>query len=225
MDNITIEQLLNSMDFTILHPDATAKEVENHCKIAVDYDFKRVFVSPYYVSLSAKLLKNTNISVGTTVGFPFGHELTSVKSFECEKNIENGASEIDMVMNVAALKNKDFALVENDIKSVVEMAKKNKVKVKVILETCYLTAEEKVIASKISLDAGASFIKTSTGYASDGAKVEDIKLMLDAVKEKIAVKASGGIRTAKDAIAMIGAGAERIGTSAAPQIVDEFNQV
>jgi deoxyribose-phosphate aldolase len=219
------DKIREKIDYTILHPNATYGDIEEFIKNAINYGFLRVFISQFYVPLAVKLLKGTGIAVGSVVGFPFGSSLPCIKSFECEKVIGAGAKEIDMVINIAALKNGDLTTVRRDIKSVVSAAKRNGIGVKAIIETCYLTDEEKITACKAAVETGVKFVKTSTGYGPKGATIEDVKLMRDVVGDKIGVKASGGIRTAKDAIALIKAGADRIGTSSGPAIINEARKL
>lgn len=220
-----IDALKKAIDYTILHPDATSDEISRFVDNAVKYGFSRVFVTQFYVPLAVSLLKGTGIIVGSVVGFPFGASLPSIKSFECEEIIRMGAKEIDMVINIAALKNGDLPTVRRDIKGVVSAANRHGAGVKTIIETCYLTDAEKVTACKAAMETGAKFVKTSTGYGPSGATVNDVKLMRDTVGDKLGVKASGGIRTAKDAIALLNAGANRIGTSAGPAIIEEAKKL
>lgn len=222
---MNIDDLKKAIDYTILHPETTADEISRFIDNAVKYGFSRVFVSQYYVPLAVKLLEGTGIVVGSVVGFPFGASLPSIKSFECEEIIRMGAKEIDMVINIAALKNGDLPTVRRDMKGVISAAKRHGVGVKTIIETCYLTGEEKITACKAAMETGAKFVKTSTGYGPKGATIDDVKLMRKVVGDKLGVKASGGIRTAKDAIALINAGANRIGTSAGPTIIEEASKL
>lgn len=178
-----------------------------------------VCVSPIWVKYAAEQLKDTNVKVCTVIGFPQGATPTEVKVFETKNAIENGATEVDMVIPVGVLKDKDYIAVENDIRAVVEAAK-SKALTKVIIETCLLTDEEKIMACKLSKSAGADFVKTSTGFSTDGATVKDIRLMRETVGEQMGVKASGGVRSREDADAMIKAGATRIGTSNGVKIVE-----
>ena len=178
-----------------------------------------VCVSPIWVKYAAEQLKDTNVKVCTVIGFPQGATPTEVKVFETKNAIENGATEVDMVIPVGVLKDKDYIAVENDIRAVVEAAK-SKALTKVIIETCLLTDEEKIMAFKLSKSAGADFVKTSTGFSTAGATVKDIRLMRETVGEQMGVKASGGVRSREDADAMIKAGATRIGTSNGVKIVE-----
>jgi deoxyribose-phosphate aldolase len=211
-------QIAKMIDHTLLKANATKEEVIKLCKEAKKYGFASVCINPIWVKTAAELLKNTNIAVCTVIGFPLGANTTEIKVFETKNAIENGATEIDMVINVGALKDKENKLVLKDIQSVVEMAK-GKAIVKVIIETCLLNEEEKIRACEISVQAGANFVKTSTGFSSGGATAEDVKLMRSIVGPNIGVKASGGIRSKEDLKKMADAGANRIGASSGVEIV------
>lgn len=208
------------IDHTVLKPEASVKDIKKLCAEAKKYDFATVFVNPSYVKLAAKLLKGSEVKVGCAVGFPLGATTTEVKVMEALQAIKNGAQEIDMVINIGAVKSKNYKLVENDIKSVVKAVKP--IGVKTILETCLLSDAEKIKIAKIAKQVGVKFVKTSTGFATGGATVEDIKLLRKTVGPKMGVKASGGIRDYKTAMAMIKAGANRIGTSSGVAIMKEF---
>ena len=199
------------IDHTLLKPEATKTQIENLCKEAIKYDFASVCVNPTHVAYCAKLLKNSDVKVCTVIGFPLGSNTTETKVFETKNAIENGADEIDMVINIGALKDKNYNFVKEDIESVVKAA--NSKLVKVILETCLLTEEEVKEACKLSQEAKADYVKTSTGFSKSGASVEMVKIMYDTVHDTMKVKASGGVRTYDDSIKMIEAGASRIGTS------------
>ncbi len=219
---ISRRQLAKMMDYTEVKPIATESDIKKICEEAEKQGFGCVCVNPTYVSLAAQLLKQTDVKVCSTVGFPFGVTLPEVKAFEAEKAVERGAREIDMVINLSALKSRDYETVRKDIEIVVDVKRSHRdVIVKVIIETGYLSDEEKVLACKIAQKAGADFVKTSTGLVG-GATVEDVRLMREAVGKDMGVKAAGGIRTLKQALAMIEAGANRIGTSTAVAIIEEF---
>ena len=205
-------------DHTILKADATTEQVKKICDEAKEYGFASVCVNQYYTKYVANQLADTDVLVCTVVGFPLGQSDTRVKAYETKCAIEDGAQEIDMVLNVAALKDKKYDFVENDIKTLKEVCGKDVV-LKVILETCLLTDEEIVKASELSKAAGADFVKTSTGFSTAGAKAKDVALMRKTVGEEMGVKASGGIHTAKEAQEMIDAGASRLGTSATLAII------
>ena len=208
------------IDHTALKPETSKEQIEKLCGEAIEYGFASVCVNPCYVSLCSQLLKDSKIKVCTVIGFPLGATTSAVKAAEASEAIENGAREVDMVINVGAVKSGDFDYVKKDIAAVVQAAK-GKALVKVILETCLLTDEEKRISCRICKEAGADFVKTSTGFSTGGATVEDIKLMRDIVKPTMGVKASGGIRDYETAKAMIDAGASRIGASASVAIANK----
>ncbi|MCY6371037.1 deoxyribose-phosphate aldolase [Clostridium ganghwense] len=207
------------IDHTLLKPQATEEQVIKICEEAKKYEFASVCVNAYYTSLVSKELQGTNVKTCVVVGFPLGATTKEVKAFETKQAIENGANEVDMVINVGALKDKKYDVVKEDIKAVVDAAKE-KALVKVILENCLLTKEEIVKACELSKEAGADFVKTSTGFSTGGATVEDLKLMRETVGPEMGVKASGGVRTKEDAEAVIAAGANRIGASASIAIVE-----
>ncbi|TQR10612.1 deoxyribose-phosphate aldolase [Psychrobacillus soli] len=206
------------IDHTLLKQDATKSQIEKLCEEAKTYTFASVCVNPTWVSVSADLLKGSPVKVCTVIGFPLGASTSAVKAFETTNAIENGAEEIDMVINVGALKDQDYNFVQKDIEAVVEAAK-GKAIVKVILETCLLTDEEILRASEISKLAGADFVKTSTGFSTGGATVHAVKLMRSAVGPELGVKASGGVRSLADLQGMVAAGATRIGASSGVEIV------
>lgn len=213
--------IASMIDHTILKADTTKAEILKVCKEAKDYKFKSVCVNSCYTKLVAEQLKDSGVLVCTVVGFPLGTMETKSKAFETARAIELGANEIDMVINIGALKDKDYDFVLNDIKEVVETAK-GKAIVKVIIEACLLTDEEKIKACQLSQEAGADFVKTSTGFSTGGATVEDLKLMRSTVGPNMGVKASGGVRTKDDALKAIEAGASRIGASSSIAIVEGF---
>lgn len=206
------------IDHTLLKPEASPRQIEQVCEEAKLYKFASVCVNPCNVAMVCKSLKDSNVKTCSVIGFPLGVTTTESKSFEARQAIENGAQEIDMVMNIGALKDGQYTLVENDIANVVKEAK-GKALVKVILECCLLTDDEKVKACEIAMHAGADFVKTSTGFSTGGATVHDVRLMRSVVGNKCGVKASGGIRDRDTAIAMINAGANRIGASSSVAIV------
>ncbi|MEM2281187.1 MAG: deoxyribose-phosphate aldolase [Candidatus Bathyarchaeia archaeon] len=217
---VSREQLAKLIDSTLVKATATRSEVEKLCREAVQYGFGCVVVNPVYVRLAASRLRGTDVRVGSTVGFPLGASILDVKALEAVKAVEDGASELDMVMNLSAFKSGDYELVRRDIEAVASVKRiSDDIIVKVIVETPLLTNEEKVTACKIVKEAGADFVKTSTGLFGGGATVEDVKLMRKVVGKDFGVKAAGGIRTYKDAVAMIEAGANRIGTSTATAII------
>ena len=213
------KQLARMIDHTILKADAREEAVRKVCEEAKEYNFASVCINPGNVKLVAELLKGTDVKVCTVIGFPLGANTSTVKAFETEDAIKNGAQEVDMVINIAKLKDKDYDYVREDIKAVVEAAK-GKALTKVIIEACLLTDEEKVMACKLSKEAGADFVKTSTGFSTGGAVPSDIKLMRETVGSEMGVKASGAVRSLEDAMAVIEAGASRIGASASIAICE-----
>lgn len=211
-------EMAGLIDHTLLKPEATKSDIEKLCDEAARYGFASVCVNPAWTGLCAQRLRNSRVRVCSVVGFPFGATSPEVKAFETKMVRDEGAVEFDMVINIGALKSKDDGLVLRDIEGVVRAAGHNGT-TKVILETTYLTEEEKVRACTLAVRAGAHFVKTSTGYGPGGATVEDIMLMRRTVGERVGVKASGGIRDAAVAMKMIEAGASRIGASASVKIV------
>lgn len=205
------------VDHTLLKADASKKELDQLCEEALKYGFAGVCVNSSNIKYVANKLRGNSVKAIAVVGFPLGAASTSSKAFEAKEAVQAGAQEIDMVMNIGALKNRDYILVASDIMKVVEASKPNPVKV--ILETGMLTDEEKIIGCVLSKISGAAFVKTSTGFGPGGATVNDIKLMRRIVGADMSVKASGGIKTYKDAISMIEAGANRLGTSSGVSIV------
>jgi len=216
---ISAQDLAEMIDHTLLKPDATLSEIEQLCEEAIQNNFASVCVNPSYVEICFELIKSSNVKVCTVLGFPLGATTTQTKLLEAEEAIKNGAEELDMVINIGRLKDKDYEYVYNDIKSIADLSKKHLCTSKVILETCLLSDEEKVIVCLLSKEAGVKFVKTSTGFSKSGATVHDVALMKFVVGEKLQVKASGGIRSYEDAIAMINAGATRLGASAGVKII------
>lgn len=206
------------IDHTALKPNTNKESILKLIAEAKTYDFASVCVNPYWVALAHQELKNTDVKVCTVIGFPLGANTTEVKVFETKDAIEKGAQEIDMVINIAMLKDKEYDYVENEIHQIVEAAK-DKAIVKVIIETCLLTDEEKIKACELSQKAGADFVKTSTGFSTGGATVHDIALMRKTVGAEMGVKASGGVHTHEEALAMVEAGATRIGASAGVKLL------
>lgn len=211
--------LAGMIDHTLLKPDATPDQIAQLCFEARKYNFASVCVNPAWVPLCAELLKGTSVKVCTVIGFPLGATAAEVKAFETTNAINQGATEIDMVINIGALKARDLDLAAKDIRGVVLAAHSRNVLVKVIIETALLTDEEKVIACLLSKEAEADFVKTSTGFSGGGATVNDIALMRRVVGPEMGVKASGGVRTYEDAESMVKAGATRIGASAGVKII------
>lgn len=201
--------IANKIDHTMLKADATADTIRRYCTEAKEYHFASVCVNSCHVPLVAAELTGTDVKTCCVVGFPLGAMLTSAKAFEASESVKAGAQEVDMVINIGAVKDQNWELVRSDIKAVVEASKP--AIVKVIIETCLLTEEEKVKACELSEEAGAAFVKTSTGFSTGGATVDDIRLMKQTVGDRLEVKASGGIRTPEFANELIEAGADRIG--------------
>jgi len=209
------------IDHTLLKPDATQDQIAQLCYEARKYGFAAVCVNPSYVKLCSQLLQGSPVHVCAVVGFPLGATPPEVKAFEAQQAIEDGATEIDMVINIGALKSKDYALVERDIATVARTCHAGGAILKVIIEAALLTDEEKVIACQLAKAAGADYVKTSTGFGPGGATVHDVALMRRAVGPEMGVKAAGGIRTYEDARAMVAAGATRIGASAGVKILQQ----
>lgn len=214
----TMKEIAKMIDHTLLKAEATKDQIEQLCAEAKEYQFASVCVNPTWVAYASELLKGTGVDVCTVIGFPLGANTPETKAFETTNAIENGATEVDMVINIGALKNGNDSLVEKDIQAVVNAAK-GKALTKVIIETSLLTEEEKVRACQLAVSAGTDFVKTSTGFGAGGATVADIALMRKIVGPTIGVKASGGVRSAEDAKNMIEAGATRIGASSGIAIV------
>ncbi|MGZ9816947.1 deoxyribose-phosphate aldolase [Peribacillus simplex] len=206
------------IDHTLLKAEATKEQIVTLCEEAREYGFASVCVNPIWVKTAAEKLKGSDVKVCTVIGFPLGASTTEVKATESENAIQNGAEEVDMVLAIGLLKSGEYEEVEADIRAVVD-AVKTKALVKVIIETSLLTKEEKVLACELSLRAGADFVKTSTGFSTGGATVEDVALMHEIVKDKAGVKASGGIRDLKDLKSMVEAGATRVGASSGVRIM------
>jgi deoxyribose-phosphate aldolase len=211
--------LARMIDHTLLKPDATEKDIEQLCAEARQYGFASVCVNPSFVKLCARLLQNTGVNVCAVIGFPLGAASSATKAFETRQAIKDGAREVDMVINTGMLKSGRFDFVEEDIRAVVSVARHFGALTKAILEMCLLTEEEKVKACTLAKNAGADFVKTSTGFSKGGATPEDVALMRKTVGQKLGVKASGGVRSREQAQALIASGANRIGASASVKIV------
>lgn len=207
------------IDHTLLKPDASIEAIKKLCSEAKQFDFMSVCVNPAFISLCKKELEGSNVKVCTVIGFPLGASLPQVKALEAREAIFEGADEIDMVINISMLK----AGKDDYVKEEIEKVRRSTVGkvLKVIIETCLLTDDEKVRACKLAKEAGADFVKTSTGFSTGGATVSDVKLMRETVGTEMGVKASGGVRTHEDMLAMVEAGANRIGTSAGPKIINK----
>ncbi|KMY50852.1 deoxyribose-phosphate aldolase [Peribacillus loiseleuriae] len=213
------QNVANLIDHTLLKADATKAQIKQLCEEAREHHFASVCVNPTWVAYASELLAGSDVVVCTVIGFPLGANTPETKAFETKNAIENGANEVDMVINIGALKDQDDELVERDIRAVVESSK-GKALSKVIIETSLLTEEEKIRACELAVKAGADYVKTSTGFSTGGATPEDIALMRKTVGPTIGVKASGGVRNTEDAVKVIEAGATRIGASAGISIVN-----
>jgi len=209
------------IDHTLLKSDATSEDIIKLCSQAKEYGFKSVCINPYYVPLAVSELKKSTVETCCVIGFPLGASNAEIKSFEAHTVIFEGASEVDMVINIGALKNRHYEVVEEEIRAVAAAAR-GKALVKVIIECCLLNDAQKKKACEIIMKAGADFVKTSTGFSTSGADIKDIMLMKKTVGDSIGIKASGGIKDYKTALAMITAGATRIGTSAGVDIMKQF---
>ena len=210
------------IEHTHLKPDATRKQITALCHDAVRYGFHLVMINPANVALAAAQVHGTEVKVGTVIGFPLGANLTITKMFEAENALRQGAHELDIVMNIGALKSGDRLLVKTEMRSLTDLAHRHGALLKLILENALLTQEEKILACALAAEAGVDFVKTSSGLAESGATAHDVALMRGVVGLKIGVKAAGGIRTAAHLLEMVDAGANRIGTSASVQIVQEL---
>lgn len=209
-------------DHTLLKPEATEGDIKKLCEEAKEYDFASVCVNGCYVPLAASLLDGSDVKVAAVAGFPLGASSPEVKAFEANDALENGADEIDMVINVGALKDKRYSVLEDEISTLAGLCNEYRAVLKVILETCLLTDNEIMQACRLAKKSGADFVKTSTGFSSRGASVRNVQVMKKAVGDSVKIKASGGIRTLADAQAMIKAGADRLGCSASVQIMKEY---
>ena len=209
------------IDHTLLKPEATVEQITKLCMEAREYKFASVCVNSCWVRLCAELLRGSEVAVCTVVGFPLGAMIPEAKAYEAEAAIENGATEIDMVINIGALKSKDYRMVAKDLHAVCDVVHEHGALLKVIIEACLLTREEKIIACLLAKNAGADYVKTSTGFSTGGATVEDVELMRKVVGDEMGVKAAGGIRDKETAEKMLDAGADRLGASAGVQICKE----
>jgi deoxyribose-phosphate aldolase len=217
---LTVEELAQTIDHTVLKAETTRTKVKQLCEEAMDYNFAAVCINAVHAEYAVELLKDTDVKVCIVVGFPLGATLPEIKAAETRAVVQLGAHEIDMVMNVGALRDENYELVQRDIEAVVEAS--GDAHVKVILETGLLTDDQKVKACQICKDAGADFVKTSTGFGPMGATPHDVRLMRKTVGKKMGVKAAGGIRTFKEALRVIDAGADRIGTSGGIGIIEDY---
>ncbi len=218
------KDLAQMVDHTQLRAYAVTEDFEKLCKEAADYGFKMVAINSYPVKLCSRLLKGTGVHVGAAIGFPLGQTTIENKVHETKQAIEDGADEIDYVINIGRLKEKDYDYIEKEMTEIVKVCRENNILSKVIFENCYLTDEEKIKVSEIAVKVKPDFIKTSTGFGTGGATLEDVKLMKSVVKDEVKVKAAGGIRDLDTFLTMVEAGAERIGTSAGIEIMNEYDK-
>ena len=218
------KDLAQMVDHTQLRAYAVKEDFEKLCKEAADYGFKMVAINSYPVELCSKLLKGTGVHVGAAIGFPLGQTTIENKVHETKQAIEEGADEIDYVINIGKLKEKDYDYIEREMTEIVKACREKNILSKVIFENCYLTDDEKIKVSEIAAKVKPDFIKTSTGFGTGGATLEDVKLMKSIVKDEVKVKAAGGIRDLDTFLAMVEAGAERIGTSAGIEIMNEYDK-
>lgn len=223
--NMSVAELAAMIDHTFLKPFGTAADIEKLCAEAAKYKFAMVAINPAETETCAKLLSGTGVRVGAAIGFPLGQNSVECKAFETRDAIEKGATEIDTVINIRALQKGDIDIVKREIEDMVSICKPKGVICKVILETCYLTDAEKVKVCKIAREAGVDFVKTSTGFGTNGATKDDVALMRKTVGENIGVKAAGGVRSLESALEMIQAGATRIGTSSGISIVEAYREL
>ncbi|MET0753381.1 MAG: deoxyribose-phosphate aldolase [Pyrinomonadaceae bacterium] len=224
-ETATAHDWASLIDHTLLKPEASEADIRKLCEEAAQFGFASVCVNPSWVKKASEFLRGTNVPVCTVIGFPLGATLSDVKAYEARRAIFNGAREVDMVINIGALKSGDDCTVEDDIRAVVDAAHENGILCKVIIETALLTDEEKVRACLSSKNAGADFVKTSTGFAKGGATVDDVALMRRVVGSELGVKASGGVKGIEDARAMFEAGATRIGASVGVKIAQEASGI
>lgn len=223
-ETITYEQLAKTIDHSLLKPQLNEEDVIEGCKLAHKYHTATVCVKPCHVKLAAEELKDSDVVISTVIGFPHGSNRTAVKVKEAELALDDGAKELDMVLNIGQLRSGKFDDVRGDIKAVCDVAHERGAKVKVILENAYLTDEEKVTACKLCEEAGADWVKTSTGFAPSGATLEDLRLMRETVSEEVQVKAAGGVRTLDAILPVIDIGCTRVGATATAVILEEYER-
>ncbi len=219
---VTYEQLAKVIDHSLLRPELTEADIVAGCELAARYHTATVCVKPCHVKLAKEILKDSDVLVSTVVGFPHGSNLTAIKVAEAQQAMDDGAVELDMVLNIGQLRSGKTDYVRDDIKEVCDAAHRRSVKVKVIFENAYLTDEEKITACKLCEEAGADWVKTSTGFAPSGATLDDLRLMRANVSQKVQVKAAGGVRTLPDLLEVIDVGVTRCGATATATILDNF---
>ena len=222
---IKLKRLANMIDHTLLKADAQKAEFEQLCKEAINYGFKMVAINSYPIGMCRNFVQDSDVHVGAAIGFPLGQTTIETKVFEVKDAIKNGADEIDYVINIGKLKEGDIVYIRDEMKAVVNASREGGIISKVILENCYLTDQEKMAVCEIAKEVKPDYVKTSTGFGTGGATVEDVKLMKQVVGETVKVKAAGGIRDLDTALQMIEAGAERLGTSAGIKIIEEYKQL
>ncbi|WP_075982839.1 deoxyribose-phosphate aldolase [Bacillus massilinigeriensis] len=225
MKKFTEKELAQYIDHTILKPYVSSEEIKAICDECREYDFKMIAINSAPVAFCKEQLKDTNVHVGAAISFPLGQTTIETKVAEVRNAIKDGCDEIDYVINITELKNKNYAYIKKEMEEIVHVCREHEILSKVIFENCYLTKEEIEIMSKIALEVGPDFIKTSTGFGTGGATIEDVKLMKSIVIDKVKVKAAGGIRDLQTCLAMIDAGAERIGTSNGVKIIKELREL
>ncbi|MGI6330051.1 MAG: deoxyribose-phosphate aldolase [Bacilli bacterium] len=211
------------IDHTLLKANALEKDIEKLCLEAIKYNFKSVMVNPSQILRCKKILKDSSVKIGTVIGFPLGQNTIKVKVFEVKDAIKNGVDEIDYVLNISELKNKNYSYLKEEMEMIVKLCQEHKIVSKVIIETCYLTKLEKIKVLEIIKEVKPDYVKTSTGFGTKGAELVDIKLMKDIVGDTVKIKAAGGIRDLRKFEEMIKAGAKRIGTSSGVEIIKEYN--
>jgi len=221
---ITYQELAKTIDHSLLKPELTEDDVVTGCELAHKYHTATVCVKPCHVKLAAKILEDSDVIVSTVVGFPHGSNRTETKKLEARMAIEDGAMELDMVLNIGQLRSGKFDFVRDDIKAICDLAHSHDAKVKVILENAYLTDEEKVTACKLCEEAGADWVKTSTGFAPSGATHDDLRLMRNSISEKVQVKAAHGVRSLDAILPVIDIGCTRVGATATASILDDFEK-
>ncbi len=220
---LTQKKLAKTIDHSLLNPTVTDDDLREGCKLADKYQTATVCVKPYHVKRASELLLNSDVKVCMVIGFPQGGHLAKIKALEAEQAIADGAEELDMVINIGALKSKRFSFIREDIKAVVDVARKHKdILVKVILENCYLSDDEKITACKLAEEAGADYVKSSTGFGTGGATIHDIELMYETVGPRLGVKAAGGVRSLEAILDAIRTGATRIGATATEKIIESW---
>lgn len=222
---IELAKLANMVDHTLLRADASEKELHELCQEADEYGFKMVAINSYPVQMCHGFLQNSSVHVGAAIAFPLGQTTIAAKVFEVEDAIQNGADEIDYVLNLSKLKDGDLAYIRKEMEEIVAVCRKAGIISKVILENCYLTDKEKVAVCEIAKEVKPDFVKTSTGFGPSGATVEDVRLMKEVVGDQVKVKAAGGIRDLNTALKMVEAGAERLGMSAGIKVIEEYKQL